>query len=271
MSSSEHEWLSELTADNFLALYELVLEIHSELQMGQVPRLRIMPAVVRFQQLFPANTPAVRDRYCRLRWMAAELLKQKGIVRGFQQIQGGHRWHNILEFDAETTRIDPLVEAVNEEYRRRTPSSAPPDRPSTMSTEGPQLPDKITLLWLARNVPHTGWLWFLGLLLAAVVLGAKLGQTTTVRELLGRTDRSSPSFPEGELKQRVDDLIDGHNANAARITSAIVDEERSTGAMTFDSDRRPHVEAAQRLRDLLKDEDERFQASLAALKALRED
>jgi hypothetical protein len=39
----------------------------------------------------------------------------------------------------------------------------------------PVLPDKVTLSWLVKHVPVSFWLWFVGLLAAAFVAGAKWG------------------------------------------------------------------------------------------------
>jgi hypothetical protein len=47
-------------------------------------------------------------------------------------------------------------------------------------------PPKITLLWLAKNVPIAFWFWLVGLLLAAFVVGITFGQLSWVKELIGQ-------------------------------------------------------------------------------------
>jgi hypothetical protein len=134
---------------------------------------------------------------------------------------------------------------------------------------GVGLPEPVTISWLVRHVPVGLWLSFGALLCATFLAGAKVGQTSLVRELLGEPPFPAPILTQDQLKERVDKLIEGLNANTARITAGIVGEEQSAGSTTFFSDRQPHVEAAQRLRDVLKQEHERFQSSIQALNEQR--
>jgi hypothetical protein len=60
------------------------------------------------------------------------------------------------------------------------------------------LPDRITLEWLFRHVPVSYWVTLGAIIVGAFTLGVTLGQTTFVKELLGKKDESAQ--PKATIK-----------------------------------------------------------------------
>lgn len=61
--------------------------------------------------------------------------------------------------------------------KRQDASAARTSKPSDRSaaTNEPELPAKVTVIWMIRHVPVTFWLWAIGILAAVFALGAKYG------------------------------------------------------------------------------------------------
>jgi hypothetical protein len=133
-----------------------------------------------------------------------------------------------------------------------------------------QLPEKVTLSWLIHNVPVQFWVWLGGLILTVLLLGVGIGQTTFIQELVGKDRKTppSPAISAEELKNRIDQLIQGHNNSIEKLYAAIADEEKEAGKTFYSSDRQPHIDAANRLRETVTQEDGKFQAQIKALKEL---
>lgn len=82
-------------------------------------------------------------------------------------------------------------------------------------------PDKVTRAWLREHVPMSFWLWLAGVLMAAFLLGATVGQTTLVRELISKKSdgsTSQPAISSDDIKNKVDELTQAHIATSL-ITS----------------------------------------------------
>ena len=97
MSDETIDWVSELVGDNLLAVLDVLLDIEKEIQLGSNLTIPLLQLVVRFPALFPADSIALRDRYCETRWKATQLLKQKGIFSSVEHIRGVHRWKVACE------------------------------------------------------------------------------------------------------------------------------------------------------------------------------
>ena len=136
-----------------------------------------------------------------------------------------------------------------------------------------QLPEKVTLAWVFRHVSVSVWIWFGSIILAVLALGVGIGQTTFIQELVRKEPTSSsiaPTLSSTELKNRVDQLIQSHTAILDKLYAAIAEEEQRAGNQPYNLDRSPHIEAADRLRDTVKHENETFEAKLKALKSLEQ-
>jgi hypothetical protein len=267
-------WIQELTADNFLAVYDVVLNIRSELQFGNSVRIPALPSIVKFSQLMPADTPNLRDRYMELRWKATELVKAKGVILDTAFIDGSHRWESALELKVDANKFQSIATAMDEEYKRRTqPVSevGPSDKKGKaiedkVEASGLAMPPTVTVSWLLRNVPIQVWLYLAGVLLAAFIGGAKAGQTSFIREILG----IPPVVVETQEKvqEQIGQLTRGHNNAVELITKGIEYQEELAATASNDSERKQHVDAASRLRQSLREENENFLKAVGELKSL---
>jgi hypothetical protein len=86
-------------------------------------------------------------------------------------------------------------------------------------------PPKITLLWLAKNVPITFWLWLAGLLLTAFIAGITFGQLSLVKELIGIRQEKYPSTPNEKLTDRKTEIYD-QNVQGKSVYSEIIQQKR---------------------------------------------
>jgi hypothetical protein len=279
-TKTTESWITGLTEENLLAVYDVVLDIQADLQFREDVRIPILPSVVRFPALLPADAANLRDRYCALRWKAAELLKQKGSLNALDVDKGSHRWERVIKIRVNQEPFDEIADWLKREHARRTSGSGgaktqakggetqtTQDLPSskTVATDL-ALPENVTMSWLARHVPVSFWLWAVAIVAAAFSTGVAAGQTGFVRELLGYS--TAPPLSTESVREHVDELTRGHNENVAALTSAIVDAERKSAASVYPSDQQPHVESATRLKQALKDENEAFLEALQNLRSL---
>jgi predicted nucleotide-binding protein len=110
----------ELHHENLLALYDIALDIDQERQFSpgavSIPLMRL---VIRFNELFPGDSIATRDRYCESRWKALKYLERIGAISNVTPIEGTHRWYGRIELKP-TARFLEVFNAVETEYFRRT-------------------------------------------------------------------------------------------------------------------------------------------------------
>ena len=122
-----------MDGENFLAILDVALDIKKELNIESGPEhiaIPICPNIVRFRQLFPADSIGMRDRYCELRWKAASFLQKKGVIAGLEVLEGGHRWESRLAMGVIESSFESVLDLLNTEYKRRTSSE---DRQKTTS------------------------------------------------------------------------------------------------------------------------------------------
>lgn len=145
----------------------------------------------------------------------------------------------------------------------RSPRQAPGSTQAELS-----LPEKVTIAWAVRHVPLSAWLYLADIIGSAFIAGATVTQLPAVRSLLPalREDRPPQSaVTPSYLDERIRVLTEAHTLRVAKITEGIVAEERAAGLATIPYS---HIEAAKRLRDMLREENESYQKALAQLKAL---
>ena len=150
-----------------------------------------------------------------------------------------------------------------------------PSAQSPESATGLTFPEKVTISWLYHHIPVPIWATLVGLIIAAFMGGVTAGQTTFARELLGKetpamTTPERPKLSSEELKTRVDQLVQGHNESIKNLYTAIANEEKEAGQKYYTSEQQPHIDAAKRLKETLRQENERFEQQLRALKALEQ-
>lgn len=119
----ETEWIQKIDSDNFLAVYDVLLDIQKEQNiLSEQLIIPLLPQIVRFQQLFPGDGIGMRDRYCDLRWKATNFLKTKSIILDFELIDGYHRWENQLAINARPSDIEGIFKI--DEFRVSTAYSS---------------------------------------------------------------------------------------------------------------------------------------------------
>jgi len=118
------DWVKELTAENFLALYDVSLDIRQELQISDYPEIPLFQPIVKFGSLLPIDSTNMRDRYCEFRWKVIRLLRRQGNIRGYRLLQGSHRWESRLRIAADPPAFKVFVKLLEEEYSRRTQTTA---------------------------------------------------------------------------------------------------------------------------------------------------
>lgn len=115
------EWISELNYRNFLGIYDVFLDIETEINIS--PDRIVIPLFqkfIRFPQLIPVDCKGMRDDYCELRWKALNFLKDKGIVRHFTLLEGAHRWGNKVRIFVEGGRFEETLNKMHKNYKKRS-------------------------------------------------------------------------------------------------------------------------------------------------------
>jgi hypothetical protein len=138
-SQLEHRaWLEELTEENFLAVYDVVLDIRQVFQLSEFANIPVSTQIVRpgFEILLPADTVGMLDRNCDLRLRAVGALKQRGIIDEFEVLQDGHRWDARIVVMAETPILNGFASIMDQEFSKRTrrAESHNSDRPGNVRT-----------------------------------------------------------------------------------------------------------------------------------------
>lgn len=267
-------WAEELTKENFYAIYDVALDIRADLQLGQPPSIPMVPSLIKFPILMPADGINMRDRYGNLRWKAMKFLESKGVIQRIDIQRHGHRWdaRAALKVDAESFK--ETFATLESELRRRTVSDeavteVPKPMEKDKKLESPEF-EKVTLLWLVHHLPVKLWISALGIVAVGFVAGVQIGQISVVREFLGK-----PSLPQATtiessvLKDRIDHLTEGYNKNVAQITAQILSEEQAAGKTTYSFEQQPHLDAANRLRILLDNEHKKYREAVNELRSLQ--
>ena len=138
-------WVSDLTEDNFLLVYDVGLDIRQELQLSDEPVISLFQPMVKFHTLMPFDGINMRDRYCDLRWKAVGLLKKQGIIRDFKLLKGPHRWQSRVRTLCSPDRIASFMAAMESEFARRTNLSKPETAEET-SKGAPRFSDATELV-----------------------------------------------------------------------------------------------------------------------------
>ena len=113
------EWISELSYRNFLGIYDVLLDIETEINIS--PDRIVIPLFqkfIRFPQLIPVDCKGMRDDYCELRWKALNFLKDKGVVRHFTLLEGAHRWENKVRIFVEGGRFEETLNKMHKRYKK---------------------------------------------------------------------------------------------------------------------------------------------------------
>lgn len=128
--------LQNLDEERFYSVLDVALDIQGELDFHANPILiQVMRNIVRFEVLMPGDGINMRDRYCELRWKAAEFLKSEGYLSEVTWMDiGNHRWEGRIRVKvANEPEFHRLLMTLNEEEERRDPLAKAQDMPSAMA------------------------------------------------------------------------------------------------------------------------------------------
>lgn len=128
------DWIPDLTGENFLAVYDVALDIRQQLQLTPDVVIPLLQPVVKFQALMPGEGSNMRDRYCELRWNATEFLKRQGVIADFRLLKGNHRWEGRLRIQVEENTFGPIASMLDQEYEQRSRPMVPKDSSSAIAS-----------------------------------------------------------------------------------------------------------------------------------------
>ena len=114
-------WIRNLDNLNFLAAYELLMDLQQEFNIATDNQVTIplWNQIIKFPQLHPGDAPGIRDRYMERRFKVTNFLQTKGLIRNFEVIEGSHRWDNVIAITADAQVVEQAFQLVFAEYQRR--------------------------------------------------------------------------------------------------------------------------------------------------------
>lgn len=110
---------------NMLRIYDLVLDINEQIQLTNktTVSIHLLPSLIRFSALFPADTIGMRDKYCETRWDSLKYLKEKGFIDEFKHNSAFHRWDTVVTVTLKLSKFDEFYRKIREEYVKRNKSN----------------------------------------------------------------------------------------------------------------------------------------------------
>jgi hypothetical protein len=226
------KWVAQLVGENFLAVYDVVVDIHKERQLvGDKVNIPYFQDVVKFPALLPGDTDSLRDRYGERRWKAVNLLETHSAVKGVHLDQGDHRWDSVIVATVKEPAFSEVVSAVEHEMNRLSQQTGADDsstavQNATILAAGLQpllLPETVSVRWLASHVPISFWFWLVGTYIIVFGVGVKFGDNAVLRRLMGESPEEKSSAPlpakatflPGDLDIPTASVISVGGANAA--------------------------------------------------------
>ena len=117
----DNDWIRQTDFENFLAIYDVLLDIRKEIEiLAETITIPILPTIIRFPQLMPADGVSFRDNYCTMRAKSVEFLKRKHVVKTIDVRHGYHRWKGHLQLSVNETSVKELLQLMDKEYKNRT-------------------------------------------------------------------------------------------------------------------------------------------------------
>ncbi len=117
--------LQNLDYINMLRIYDVVLDINEQIQLTNktTVSIHLLPPIIRFSALFPADSIGLRDKYCETRWDSLKYLKEKGIIDEFKHNSAFHRWDTVVTVSLKLSRFDEFYQKIRGEYVKRNKSN----------------------------------------------------------------------------------------------------------------------------------------------------
>jgi len=127
----------DLHAKNLVVIYDVLLDIEEGRQLDPERIVfALLPKIVRFAELMPADSIGLRDNYWEARWKAIKYLERIGVVRNVIPHEGNHRWETYVEVSAHSSEFPIFYAEIEREYKRRTAPAAISTRQSSPTSAG---------------------------------------------------------------------------------------------------------------------------------------
>ena len=122
--TSIRTWIETLDLENFLAAYDVLIDIQKELNVaaeGEHVDIPMIPPVIKFSELLPRDTVALRDQYYSRRWKVTKFLANNGVIRGFEIEEGFrlHRWEKRMLIAADRGAVSEVLADMQAEHEKR--------------------------------------------------------------------------------------------------------------------------------------------------------
>lgn len=233
--------LENLNNINILRIYDVVLDINEQVQLTHktTAHIPIIPSIIRFHALFPADTIGLRDEYCQNRLNSLKYLKEKGAISDYSHGRDG--WDTIVSVSFILSKLDDFYKNIQDEYvKRNKPDDKKESTAETLTKIDRVVKDKTiwpdSFRWEGKSFIF-GKYGSISLISSdrkhiLKVLTDKKGGWATIRELKGNKNagyvRSTikqiedrlPKEAKGHIKivsTQEDDSIEKPNAGAYRI------------------------------------------------------
>lgn len=111
--------VSNLDYINMLRIYDVVLDINEQIQLTHKTTVYfpLIPSVIRYRALFPADTIGLRDEYCQNRLNSLIYLKEKGAITDFSQ--NAQNWDTTVTASFVLSKFDDFYKVMMAEYVKR--------------------------------------------------------------------------------------------------------------------------------------------------------
>jgi len=145
--TSDKDWIKNLVDENLLAVLDILLDVEKAIQFSHEVTIPLLPSIVKFQQLMPADGINFRDLYCDFRWKATHLLQKRGVFKHVHLVKGLHRWEHKLALEVNEVEFNTALTTAKEEYQSRTSSVSKTHKTTKPSSEDASI-DKLRSLLL---------------------------------------------------------------------------------------------------------------------------
>lgn len=115
-----YQAIHNLATENFLSIFDLVLDIEREIQMSDSNKVTVdvLNHIVRFSILFPRDSAHFRDAYCKRRIDSANYLKRHGAIKSYTlQDNVGNGWEAKIEVEFSTPAFDGFADKMKARYK----------------------------------------------------------------------------------------------------------------------------------------------------------
>lgn len=118
---------------NMLRIYNIVLDINEQILLTNktTVSIHLLPSLIRFSTLFPADTIGMRDKYCETRWNSPKYLKEKGYINEFKYNSAFHRWDTVVTVTLKLSKFDEFYRKIKDEYVKRNKTDRKEEKPKT--------------------------------------------------------------------------------------------------------------------------------------------